>query len=117
MSTRVVQVCDVPVGNKGGQCGNEATIKVDVKIGRSNYAADVCEDDMPKVEKALGSIGISLKSAKTADSKTRKALKTKKGKDFTAADARPWLIEQGLLAEGTSGRIAGSLMEQYADAH
>ena len=37
--------------------------KVDVKIGRSNYAADVCNDDMPKVEKALASIGITLKSA------------------------------------------------------
>lgn len=117
MSTRVVQVCDVPSGTKGAQCGKDAANKVDVKIGRSNYAADVCDDDMPKVEKALASIGITLKSASTADSKTRKAQKTKSGKAFTAADARPWLVEQGLLAEGASGRIAKDLMEKYAAAH
>lgn len=118
MSTKVVQVCDIPKsGRNGGTCGNEATHKVDVKLDKANYAADVCEDHLTNVEKAFASIGIVLRSAKTADSKVRKASKTSSGKAFTAADARPWLVEQGLLAEGSAGRISKDLMDQYAAAH
>lgn len=115
MSTRSIKVCDFPVRN--GICGKEGTIPVNVKLGNKNGANDVCEKHEKDVAKAFESIGIPFNTVRNADSKNRKAMKTKSGKAYTTADARGWLIEQGILAEGAAGRISKANLEAYEAAN
>lgn len=115
MSTKTIKVCDFPIQN--GKCGNDGSQPVSVSLGNKRGVADVCNKHAKDVAKAFESIGIPFTIARTSDAKNRKALKTKSGKAFAAADARPWLQEQGLLREGSSGRIARNLLDRYAEAH
>ena len=118
MATKLVILCDVPVRQKPH--GVEATNAVDVTIANKRYHGDICDEHMPLLAEVFAKVGIELKTpAKKAASKPKKKveMRTKSGKVFTAADARPWLIEQGLIEEAAAGRISQENLTKYADAH
>lgn len=52
----------------------------------------------------------------TTDYKGRELYLAKSGTPFTAADARPWLVAQGLAKSG-AGRLSQQQLDAYADTH
>lgn len=120
MSSRLVTECDVPVRNK--PCGAPASLSVDVQVAKTDqsgaakrYHGDTCEEHLAAVEKAFAQIGIEITSGRV-DSKDRKAMRTKSGQAYTTAEARAWLLEQGIITNPT-GRIGKANLNLYAEAH
>lgn len=137
MAQKLMAVCDVPV--RGEAHGIPATHGIDLTIDGKDYHADICDEHMPStLDQMLTLLGIGITPGKSFTKKTasrdslgtrrttKKAASKKKipqkftaksGTEFTAADARGWLIEQGHLQETRTGRIGKDLLNLYAEAH
>lgn len=113
MVTRVVTLCDVPVRKE--RHGAPAANPVDVQVGNKRYHGDICDEHLPTLEKAFAMVGIEITSGRV-DHKDRKAMRTASGKAFTTAEARAWLLEQGVIKNPT-GRIGKANLNLYAEAH
>lgn len=75
---------------------------------------DYCAGHADQLSEAMTFMG--LRPVVRIDGKVREAYTTASGKQFTAAQARAWLIEQGCL-EAKFGRLSKALIDQYAAAH
>ena len=87
---------------------------------------EVLPEGEAPVKKTVKRAPAKKTAEKTAAKKTAPAKKTPSepvvlqaasGADFTASDARAWLIEQDKIAADSKGRIAKNLLDEYAAAH
>lgn len=116
MSVQVQHICDYLVRKK--KCGEPADYRdIEVSLGGTKYRGDFCTEHVGNVEEALTTAGFEPVGTKAkASGKGRKAMRTASGKTFTVADARPWLMEQGLI-ENSHGRVGKDKLDIYAEAH
>lgn len=113
MAKNTTVTCDWKVTRKR-TCGDPGPIQRAFTLGRTTYAADLC----PAHDVALAALLVDTGFSPTATrigGKARAAYVGASGKPFSGSDARPWLIEQGLAT--ANGRLSGSAIAAYADAH
>lgn len=113
MATKVITTCDVPV--RKAPCGKPAATPVEVSVGDKRYHGDVCDEHLPALDKAFAMVGIEVRAGRV-DSKDRKVMRTATGRAFTTAEAREWLLEQGVIAS-PAGRVSKENLTLYAEAH
>lgn len=114
MAVKLVTTCDFPIRKR--PCDEPAPVKAELKIGKTLYEARYCEEHQGEADRLLAKMGFAPVAGRV-DYKNRKAMRTASGRSFTSAEARTWLVEQGAIESGSTGRIAKRYLELYAQAH
>lgn len=121
MADVVMKTCDFKVTRNRAKapCGqavpnNEPT---PITVGTTRFLMDLCQEHIDKLHAALEPYtSIAHDTQKRTGTQVRKAIASKRGLAFTAADVRKWLQEQGREVSGT-GRLPEHLIREYQDAH
>ncbi len=109
---QMIVTCDF-TRRSGRVCGKGAPYVATATVGTDSFKLECCPEHHQDVKTALVKLGFQVTSS--VDSKPRKGYVAKSGLVFTAQDARPWLLEQGVAAP--TGRINTEQIEMYAEAH
>lgn len=109
----VLQVCDHM--HPAGPCGKPAPHTATASLGDLDYEISLCDDCKPEIFAALMGQGFSPFRNDRAEGRRRSAYVAASGRTFTAAEARPWLIERGLAPE--KGRISETVLHAYGNEH
>lgn len=99
-------------------CAVAESITWTTRFDDREYELRLCRTHYDKLRDELRGVwGIrSTKAFSDAtDYKGRELYLARSGQVFTAADARPWLVERGLAKPG--GRLSQQQLDAYADAH
>lgn len=97
-------------------CVTPAPYPIELTHADVVYRADVCpehRDDFLETIRALGFRPI----ASLVQGKRRDVHVTASGKPFTSAEAREWLVSNGLKTGTAQGRISSEHLQLYANAH
>jgi hypothetical protein len=120
MGDRLSKFCDFKVkkGKKEVECGkpvpgDEPTA---LTYATTRFVMDLCEEHREALEAAIiPYTSVATEAQKRTGTQVRKAIASKKGMAFTAADVRAWLKEQGREV-APSGRLPENLIREYQDA-
>lgn len=107
----MVRLCDVDDG-----CGKSAPHQVEAKVDGVIYRADICDEHIAACQETMTLFGFQPVASEVGG-KRRDVHVGASGKPFTTADARAWLIEQGLRNGAARGRVSAEHLQLYAEAH
>jgi hypothetical protein len=107
VAVRTFIVCD--------RCGAHSASAVKIRVGEVGLTQDLCEECKERVIDDLGELGFRPIQKRVGHS-NRAAYVAKSGTAFTASDVRQWLRERD-GGPAPTGRIAASVLEEYADNH
>lgn len=99
-------------------CEVAETITWTTRFDDREYEIRLCREHYDKLRDELrGAWGIRTvrEFSDSTDYKGRELYLAKSGQAFTAADARPWLVERGLAKQG--GRLSQQQLDAYAEQH
>ncbi len=109
MAVTMTRTCDFTA-----RCTEPAVDSLQLTFDGIAYATDVCAGHRDDLLAAITKLGFRP-VASIVDGRRRDVYITASGEPFTTADARAWLIEQGLATE--RGRISREYLELYASKH
>lgn len=111
MAVKVLQSCDY----MNMECGKKAKA-IELIVDGIVHRADLCAEHRNEMFTMLQAMNLrpigSIVNGKRVDVRIAKS-----GTPFTSADARVWLIEQGVLTGATSGRVSREHLDLYAANH
>lgn len=96
------------------ECGKLGTVTFAGSLGKVRLSARFCPDHAEHLQRELSTLGVPGQIL--VNYKPRQMHRATSGTLFSSADARPWLMEQGLVKHG-AGRISRDLLARYAEAH
>lgn len=112
MGVQVLHSCDY----NDMDCPNTGAEPIEFTLNSIVYRAEICPGHRQELAALLGEIGLRP-VASIHDSKRRDVLVTASGVPFTAAQARAWLVDQGIKTGAAAGRISAAHLELYAASH
>lgn len=105
--------CDWKVDSH--RCGKPARVHRESIVGNTKLVADLCADHDARLREALVWMGFRPHE-KNPNWKYRATHTAASGQTFTSAEAREWLIEQGII-EHSVGRVSRAHLRLYAQEH
>ena len=108
MAVNIVRTCDAKSG-----CTNEATHVIELRKQGIALHTDICDADVEALMETFAFRPV----AALVDGKRRDVYMSATGKSFSTADARAWLIAEGVIAGSGRGRISQDQLDLYASKH
>lgn len=108
MAVKMIRSCDFEQG-----CTNEASATVTLNRGDVVYRADICDDHASLLTESVNLEPVAAQ----VGGKTRDVYTAASGKTFSAAEARRWLVDQGIKKGTSAGRVSMEHLELYAAQH
>lgn len=111
-----MSTCVYPIGRTDGVCGKPVQRALKLVIADRHLSGKYCGKHLEDVIGALVLLGMEM-SART--NRKRRALYTAdSGATFSMAEAREWLVEQGVRPSvSQAGRVSKEELAAYAAAH
>lgn len=97
-------------------CPEPAVTTLELTFADVVYRADICDGHVEDMLKSVLKVGFRP-TASIVDGKRRDVFVTSSGRPFTSAEARAWLVTQGLKEGTAKGRVSAEHLELYAAAH
>ena len=97
-------------------CPEPAITTVELTFAEVVYRSDICDQHVEAMLQSVLKLGFRP-IASLVDGKRRDVFVTSSGRPFTSAEARAWLVSQGLKEGTAKGRVSAEHLELYAAAH
>lgn len=112
MGVKVLHSCDY----NDLDCPNAGAEPVELTVDAVVHRGEICPEHRKELAEMLRELGLRP-VASISDGKRRDILIAKSGEPFTAAQARTWLVEQGIKTGASSGRVSIAHLDLYAANH